>query len=133
MNKLIGRYDDNTLVKFSFIMSIGNEKHEVKGVKTLKLFRSWFRLACNFHYPYMAKRELLYGTVEFGNGEKWIWQNRKHVYRGGWKLVVSEATAFERREAKMIEINKKREERRLEKEREENRKWFDGLIDDMFS
>lgn len=86
----IGRYDDKLLVKFSFVMTIGNEKHEVSGVKTLKLFRSWFRLACNWHYKYTPKsrrRKMLYGCVKFANGESWIWQNREDVYHGGWHLA----------------------------------------------
>lgn len=86
----VGRYEDRLLVRYSFVMNIGSDKHEVKGVKTLKLFRAWFRLACNWHYKYTPasrRREMLYGFVEFINGERWIWQNRKHVYHGGWHIV----------------------------------------------
>ena len=82
--------DDHEKVKFHFVMKIGNDRHEVNGTKTLKLFRSWFRLACNFHYKYTPKsqqRDMCYGIVEFEDGETWIWQNKKHVLPGGWHLA----------------------------------------------
>lgn len=77
-------------VRFHFVMRIGNERHEVNGTKTLKLFRSWFRLACNFRYKYMPKsqrRDMCYGVVEFEDGETWLWQNQDHVFPGGWCLA----------------------------------------------
>lgn len=84
------RYDDYRLVEFGFVINIGNDTHEVKGEKTLKLFRSWFRLACNWQYKYTPKnqrRKVLYGYVKFlDNNETWIWQNKELVYHGGWKL-----------------------------------------------
>lgn len=66
---------DKTLVKFNFIVKtyyrsvkLGTpETHEVKGVKTLKLFKSWFRLMKN-------RNRLLYGVTRFADGETWIWQ-----------------------------------------------------------
>lgn len=89
------RYDDYREVEFGFVMKIGNDTHEVKGKKTLKLFRSWFRLACNWQYKFTPKsqrRQMLYGYVKFSDGETWIWQNRELVYHGGWQLF-SRATA----------------------------------------
>ena len=72
---------DNTLVKFSFIcktyyrsVQLGaDDTHEIKNVKTLKLFRSWFSLMKN-------KNRLLYGVIRFADGETWIWQ-----IGGGWQ------------------------------------------------
>lgn len=132
-DNFIGRYDDKLLVKYSFVMNLGNEKHEVKGVKTLKLFRSWFRLSCNWHYKYCSqKRELLYGVVEFASGEKWIWQNKNRVYRGGWQLAISEEFATMKREKKMMEIEKKRQELKEQKEIEESRKYWQNVVDELF-
>lgn len=77
-------------VRFHFVMRIGNDRHEVNGTKTLKLFRSWFRLACNWHYKYTPKnqqRDMCYGVIVFEDGETWLWQNKKHVFPGGWCLA----------------------------------------------
>ena len=87
MKRIRSEYEN---VRYHFVMRIGNERHEVNGTKTLKLFRSWFRLACNWHYKYTPKsqrRDMLYGIVEFEDGEMWIWQNKKHVYPGGWCIA----------------------------------------------
>ena len=61
--------------------------HEVKGVKSLKLFKSWFRLRKN-------KGRLLYGYVKFADGEKWIWQPESDIrhdkyWHGGWQRVMA--------------------------------------------
>lgn len=78
---------DETLIKFSFMcktyyrsVELGAPtEHEVKGVKTLKLFRSWFRLM-------KSKSRLLYGVVRFADGEQWIWH--KNCFRkNGWRLA----------------------------------------------
>jgi len=133
MENLIGRYDDKLLVRYRFKMRIGNDEHEVRGVKTLKLFRAWFRLTCNWHYKYCSqKRELLYGVVEFASGEKWIWQNKNRVYRGGWQLAISEEFATMKREKKMMEIEKKRQELKEQKEIEESRKYWQNVVDELF-
>lgn len=105
-DSFIGRYDDKSLVRYGFIMRIGSslrgQDHEVKGCKTLKLFRSWFRLAFNWHYKYIPasqRRSLLFGYVEFvETGETWIWQNPNRVYHGGWKLALSAEFAKRHRE-----------------------------------
>lgn len=73
---------DNTLVKFKFIcktyyrsVQLGADNtHETAGVKTLKLFKSWFRLMKN-------KNRLLYGVIRFADGETFIWQNSKDWQR----------------------------------------------------
>ncbi len=130
------RYHDKLLVRFRFVMQIGNEKHEVRGVKTLKLFRSWFRLACNWQYKYTPKnrqRKMLYGYVEFASGEKWIWQNRSEVFRGGWQLLVSEQSATIKREERMEMIRQKREQKLEDEQIKENNRYFDKLVNDMFS
>lgn len=80
---------DKTLVKFNFMcktyyrsIQLGAPKeHEVCGVKTLKLFRSWFRLMKN-------KNRLLYGVIRFADGETWIWQAADRVYNSGWKRAL---------------------------------------------
>ena len=74
---------DSELVKYSFMcktyyrsVALGAPTtHEVKGVKTLKLFKSWFRLMKN-------KNRLLYGVARFADGESWIWQPHSN-----WKLA----------------------------------------------
>lgn len=74
---------DSELVHFSFMsktyyrdVELGAPKiHEIKGLKTLKLFKSWFRLMKN-------RNRLLFGVVTFEDGEAWIWQS---TY--GWKLA----------------------------------------------
>lgn len=79
---------DSEIVHFSFMcktyyrdVALGApELHECKGLKTLKLFKSWFRLMKN-------KNRLLYGVVTFSDGEAWIWQSSKTVYNAGWKLA----------------------------------------------
>lgn len=76
---------NQTLVKFNFIcktyyrsVALGADKtHEIKGVKTLKLFKSWFRLMKN-------RNRLLYGVIRFADGETFIWQNPNLVFNGGW-------------------------------------------------
>lgn len=84
------RYEDKRVVSYSFMLRLGDHEHEVRGKKTLKLFRSWFRLVCNWHYKYMPyRREVLYGVVRFiDNDETWIWQNKNRVVRGGWQLAL---------------------------------------------
>lgn len=80
---------DNTLVKFNFIVKtyyrsvqLGADKtHEAAGVKTLKLFKSWFRLMKN-------KNRLLYGVIRFADGETWIWQAADRVYHSGWQRAL---------------------------------------------
>lgn len=80
---------DNTLVKFAFMcktyyrsVQLGAPReHECKGVKTLKLFRSWFRLMKN-------KNRLICGVVRFADGETWIWQAPDRVYNAGWKRAL---------------------------------------------
>lgn len=80
---------DNTLVKFNFTcktyyrsVQLGAaETHEIKNVKTLKLFRSWFRLMKN-------RNRLLFGVIRFADGETWIWQNPNLVFRGGWQRTT---------------------------------------------
>lgn len=77
---------DNTLVKFKFVVKTYYRSvqlgaapvHESAGVKTLKLFRSWFRLMKN-------RNRLLYGVARFADGETFIWQNPNFVFRGGWQ------------------------------------------------
>lgn len=80
---------DNSLVKFNFMVKtyyrsvqLGTPKeHEVAGVKTLKLFKSWFRLMKN-------RNRLLFGVIRFADGETWIWQNPKLVYHGDWQRAL---------------------------------------------
>lgn len=88
------RKDDSEIVAFAFMRKVyfREREHyvgvehmipqaiEVKGKKTLKLFRSWFRMMT-------AKNRLLYGVVTFENGEMWLWQNKNRVYRAGWQLM----------------------------------------------
>lgn len=84
------KHSEKELVTYHFVMNIGFDRHEVSGTKTLKLFRAWFKLAANWHYPYTpksARRTLLFGTVKFSDGETWIWQNKKITSPGGWRLV----------------------------------------------
>lgn len=77
---------DNTLIKFKFVVKTyyrsvqlgADDTHEVTGIKTIKLFRSWFRLMKN-------KKRLLYGVARFADGETFIWQNPNFVFRGGWQ------------------------------------------------
>lgn len=81
---------EKTLLKFNFIAKLYyREKeqykgltppktHEIKGVKTIKLFKSWFRLMKN-------KNRLLYGVVRFADGETWIWQAPDRVLKSGWQ------------------------------------------------
>lgn len=46
----------------------GNTERIVKGIKTLKLFKSWFSLMKN-------KGRLKFGTLRFiETGETWLWQ-----------------------------------------------------------
>lgn len=85
------KHDEKELVTYGFRMLIGNEPHEISGTKTLKLFKSWFRLATNWHYRYTPKdqrRTLLVGYVKFEDGETWIWQNKKHAWPGGWQIAL---------------------------------------------
>lgn len=88
-------YERKTLVEFSFMKRnyvgyyhVGEPGiSEVKGVKSLRLFKSWFRLMKN-------KKRLLYGVVRFvGTGETWLWQpstgKRFRTERGDWQLALS--------------------------------------------
>ena len=99
---------EKELVEFSFMrrtskleigsgeeIKINNRKiHvvEVKGIKTLKLFKSWFRLMKNFKYWTKKPNTLLYGTLKFvSTGETWIWQNPNlnyNVGKSGWRLAI---------------------------------------------
>ena len=85
--------DPRTPVQFGFMKyayyrlarDIDKKVIEVKGVKSLKLFKSWFRLQKN-------KGRLLYGYIKFADGEKWIWQpestiRRDKYWHGGWQRV----------------------------------------------
>ena len=86
--------DPKEIVRFSFriknyyreIAVGGDEIIEVRGEKTLKLFKSWFRLMKN-------RNKLVVGVIEFTkNNEKWIWQPknpiRTDIYgRGGWQYI----------------------------------------------
>lgn len=80
------KYDEKTEVEFGFMAERywrdGEGVHEIKGRKTLKLFKSWFRL--------MRRRgKLLYGYVKFiDSGEAWIWQHPSRVYNGGWHKAL---------------------------------------------
>ncbi|MBQ3306111.1 hypothetical protein IJH02_01595 [Candidatus Saccharibacteria bacterium] len=84
-------HNEKELVRCNFSMFIGHDTHEVHFVKTLKLFKAWFKLALNWHYPYIPKsqqRQLRVGVVEFiGTGETWIWQNPDLAKPGGWQIV----------------------------------------------
>ena len=82
-------------VKFSFVkrnyyrirQDTGEEFGEVKGTKTLKLFKSWFKLMQ--HRPH----DLLYGVITISDGynfERWLWQKPIQTARGiqgGWQIV----------------------------------------------
>lgn len=57
-------------------------EHEVIGDKTIKLFLSWFRLM-------LSRNRLLYGFVDFNDGETWIWQPQNKYGRGGWQKCRS--------------------------------------------
>lgn len=84
-------HDEKELVTYGFLMAIGTERHEISGTKTLKLFKSWFRLTANWQYRYMPKdqrRTLLVGYVKFEDGETWIWQNKKYARPGGWQIAL---------------------------------------------
>lgn len=76
---------------------------------------------------------MLYGYVEFASGEKWIWQNRSEVFRGGWQLLVSEESATIKREERMEMIRQKREQKLEDEQIKENNRYFKELIDEMFS
>jgi len=85
------KHDEKELVTYGFVMTIGTDRYEISGTKTLKLFKSWFRLAANWHYRYTPKdqrRTLLVGYVKFEDGETWIWQNKKHARPGGWQIAL---------------------------------------------
>ena len=82
-------------VKFSFVKrnyyrireETGEEFGEVKGTKTLKLFKSWFKLMQ--HRPH----DLQYGVITMSDGihwERWLWQKpvqTAHGIIGGWQLA----------------------------------------------
>jgi len=78
------KHDDDTLIKFGFMIKKyyrdGEGVREVKGIKTRKLFLSWFRLM-------KSRGRLLYGYIKIEDGQIWIWQNPNRVYRGGWQKV----------------------------------------------
>lgn len=89
-----------TTVEFSFMVrsyyrlaaETGLKTHEVKGTKTLKLFKSWFKLM-------NSRNRLLYGVVKFADGETWIWQpiselRHDKYWSGGWQKALS-ATGVE--------------------------------------
>ncbi len=95
--------DPKETVEFSFMVKTGwrevaegyEPQHETRGTKTLKLFKSWWRLMKN-------KNHLLYGVLTFEDGEKWIWQpeivNKYGRRQGGWQLALKSDS--ERRKAK---------------------------------
>ena len=56
-----------------------NEPINVSGVKSLKLFKSWFKLMKN-------KKRLLYGVAYLSDGRRYIWQP-EFLNRGGWQLA----------------------------------------------
>ena len=91
------KHDPKEIVEFSFMIrnhrprrfeieqDIAPEpKTEVRGYKTLKLFKSWFKLMVNRGNP-------MFGVLKFDSGETWIWQPifaDKHGKRhGGWQLA----------------------------------------------
>lgn len=91
--KLIRRRNPKELLEFGFMVKsyyrfareTGMSTHEVRGKKTVKLFKSWWRLMKN-------RGRLLYGVVKFADGEIWIWQPLSNVRRdkywhGGWQLA----------------------------------------------
>ena len=78
---------------FSFIVKsyyrleseTGDKTHEVKGYKSVKLFKSWFKLMS-------SRQRLLYGFVTLADGRKFIWQKPTFVPKiqktvGGWHSV----------------------------------------------
>ena len=84
--------DPKEIVEFSFMIRTHRPRkferefeiepeptRELVGEKTLKLFKSWWRLMKN-------RGKLLYGVVKFKDGETWIWQP-KYLNRGGWQLA----------------------------------------------
>lgn len=85
------KHNPKELVRYNFSMFIGHDTHEVHGIKTLKLFKSWFSLITRWHYPYTPKNQrhqLRFGTVEFvETKETWIWQNPDLTKPGGWQIV----------------------------------------------
>lgn len=83
-------YDEKTEVEFAFMKKnyyrLGKGESEVRGIKTLRLFKSWFKLM-------KSRKRLLYGTLKFlDTNETWIWQPRNPIRtdkngRGGWQKV----------------------------------------------
>lgn len=87
--------DLRTPVRFGFIVKsyyrikaeTGLDTHEVKGVKSLKLFKSWWRLM-------KSRNRLLYGYIKFADGETWIWQPESDIrhdkyWHGGWQKALT--------------------------------------------
>lgn len=65
---------------------LGEGQHEVKGYKSVKLFKSWFKLMT-------SRQRLLYGFVTLTDGRKFIWQKPTFVPKikktvGGWCQVA---------------------------------------------
>ena len=63
-----------------------SEQHEVKGYKSVKLFKSWFKLMT-------SRQKLLYGFVTLADGRKFIWQKPTFVPKiqktvGGWQPLT---------------------------------------------
>ena len=95
----------NHYFKFEYDLDIDpiEKTHEVQNTTTLKLFKSWFKLACNRHYP-------LYGVVKFKDGETWLWQRPQYVPKikktlGGWKLArKSDAEKLKDKQAKQTAL-----------------------------
>ena len=92
-------YERKTIVEFAFLkknyyrLEGGEYKGrkgigEVRGRKTLRLFKSWYNLM-------RSRGRLICGVVTFvDSGETWIWQPknpfRKDKYcRGGWQLALA--------------------------------------------
>lgn len=87
---------------------------EVRDRTTLKLFKSWWRMATR-------RGQALYGVLKFADGETWIWQPESDVrhdkyWHGGWQRVfkarknrVSNAETGTRRAAVKEQIEAFRE------------------------
>ena len=103
--------DPKEIVEFGFMVKTYYREvrdgyateHEVKGSKTLKLFKSWFKLMKN-------RKRLLYGVVKFADGETWIWQPPSDVrhdkyWHGGWQKALSATAAVLRSQERKCDGN----------------------------
>lgn len=99
-------HNPKEVVEFSFLIEHGAPRRfeiefdivpdhitEVQGRKTLKLFKSWFKLMKN-------RCKLKTGVVKFAGGETWIWQpsftDKYGKKRGGWQLAAK--SRYERKQ-----------------------------------